>query len=181
MRASTRARFVFVLASASLAFGCVQQPQDGLDDQDPHSPGELIGFFSVSGKLADDSCGAESLQAPATWDFDVKLSREGSTLYWLNGREAITGDIDRSGKFSFQTHIDLPMTKPHGAVKGCTIVRSDAVSGSLEGDSALSATLTYAYSAAAGSDCAALPLGADGLPLALPCSLSYRLTGVGEN
>jgi len=177
MRASTRARFAFVCASAWLAFGCVQQPQEGLDDQDPHSPGDLIGFFSVTGKLADDSCGAESLNAPAKWDFNVKLSREGETLYWLNGREAIVGDINRKGAFSFETHLDLPMSEPHGAVKGCTVVRGDSASGSLVSDDTLSGTLTYAYDAKPGSDCSALPLGADGLPLALPCALSYRLSG----
>lgn len=177
MRASTRARFAFVCASAWMAFGCVQTPQEALDDQDPHSPGELIGFFSVTGKLDDDSCGAESLNAPAKWDFEVKLSREGSTLYWLNGREAIVGDINNKGAFAFETHIDLPMSAQHGAVKGCTVVRSDSASGSLTSDDSFTGTLSYAYSASSGSDCSALPLGADGLPLALPCALSYRLNG----
>jgi hypothetical protein len=177
MRASTRARFAFVFAAPCLALGCMQQPQEGLDDQDPHSPGELIGFFSVTGKLSDDSCGADNLGVPATWDFDLKLSREGTTLYWLNGREAITGDIDRKGAFSFQTHIDVRLSEQKGAVKGCTVVRSDVASGSLKNDDELSGTLSYAYSAGSGSDCATLPLGAEGYPLTLPCGFSYRLSG----
>jgi hypothetical protein len=177
MRAFTRVRFAFLCAISCVAFGCVQEPQEALDDQDPHAPGELIGFFSVTGKLADDSCGAESLNAPAKWDFEVKLSREGGTLYWLNGREAIVGDIDGKGAFSFATHLDLPMSEQHGAVKGCTVVRGDSASGSLVSNDTLSGTLTYAYDAKPGSDCSALPLGADGLPLALPCALSYRLSG----
>lgn len=177
MRASTRARFVFVCLVAAAASGCVQQPQEALDDQDPHSPGELIGTFSVTGQLGDDSCGADSLNAPAKWDFEVKLSREGDTLYWLNGREAIVGDIDRKGAFSFKTHLDLPMSDQHGAVKGCTMVRTDSASGSLSSDDSFTGTLTYAYDAKSGSDCSGLPLGADGLPLTVPCSLSYRLSG----
>lgn len=176
MRVFTPARFAFVLVASAVALACVQQPQESLDDQDPHAPGEQLGFFSVTGKLADDSCGAERLDAPATWNFDVKLSREGSTLYWLNGREAITGDIDRHGAFSFSTHLDLPMSEPHGAAQGCTIVRSDSASGSLDGDESFTGKLSYAYSAKPGTDCSALPLGADGLPLALPCALTYRLT-----
>ena len=177
MRAFTPARFAFVCAAASLGLGCMQQPQEGLDDQDPHAPGELIGFFSVAGKLGNDSCGADSLNAPAQWDFNVKLSREGSVLYWLNGREAITGDIDRNGTFSFATHLDLPMSTAQGAVKGCTVVRSDSAAGSLAGNDSFTGKLSYAYSAKTGTDCSALPLGADGLPLALPCSLTYRLSG----
>lgn len=177
MRASTLARFVFVGVAASLSLACMQQPQEALDDQDPHSPGELIGFFSVTGKIADDSCGADSLNAPATWDFTLKLSREGSTLYWLNGREAITGDIDRKGAFSFQTHLDMPLSTQHGAVKGCTVVRSDSASGTLDGEDSFIGTLSYDYNAKSGTDCSALPLGADGYPLALPCTFSYRLSG----
>lgn len=132
-------------------------------------------MFQVTGKLAHDDCGAESLNAPSKWSFHVKLSREGDTLYWLNGREAIVGDIDKSGAFSFETHLDLPMSEAHGAVKGCTIVRSDRATGDV--DSSLSATLTYAYAAKAGSECETLPLGVNGLPLALPCTLSYSLSG----
>jgi len=91
---------------------------------------------------------AESLSAPAKWDFQVKLSREGSTLYWLNGREAIVGDIDKSGRFAFETHLDVPLADTHGAAKGCTIVRSDSASGALDNaESSFKGALTYAYAA----------------------------------
>jgi hypothetical protein len=150
------------------------------DPQDPHQPGEAVGFFSVIGKLGDDTCGAESLSAPQTWTFQVKLSREGSTLYWLNGREAIIGDIDSSGRFGFETHLDLPLAEKHGAAKGCTIVRRDSASGTLASSSeSLKGELSYAYEATSDSDCSEFTLttGTSGLPLALPCSMSYALTG----
>lgn len=147
-----------------------------MENQDPHQPGKALGAFSVSGKLGQDTCGADSLAAPAKWDFEVKLSREGSTLYWLNGREAIVGDIDKSGHFGFETHLDLPLAETHGAAKGCTVVRSDSASGSLDSaESSFSGSLSYAYAATVESDCSALPLGSSGLPLALPCSLTYAL------
>jgi hypothetical protein len=174
MRAFTRA--LFVLFVATLCAGCVAPEDQPLDDQDPHQPGEALGAFSVTGKLGDDTCGADSLAAPSKWVFDVKLSREGSTLYWLNGREAITGDIDSHGRFGFDTHIDLPMSAQHGAYKGCTVVRTDSASGTLASKS-FTGALSYSYAQSPGSDCSALPLGSGGLPLALPCSLTYALSG----
>lgn len=177
MRAITRARCV--LCVAWLCSGCLAPDQAAEEHQDPHQPGEMLGAFSVTGKLGDDSCGADALSAPTNWDFNVKLSRDGSTLYWLNGREAIVGDIDQRGRFAFATHVDLPLSATRGAAKGCTIVRSDSAAGQLSAAQAgFDGSLSYAYAASPGSDCSALPLGADGLPLALPCSLSYRLSGV---
>lgn len=148
------------------------------EQQDPKAPGDVLGFFSVQGKLGDDSCGAESLSAPAKWSFEVKLSRDGNTLYWLNGREGIVGDIDKSGAFSFDTHIDLPFAARRGAAKGCTIVRRDLARGTLnESQTVLSASLTYAYEATKDSDCSEFTTGTAGMPEALPCKLVYSLEG----
>lgn len=177
MRALTRARRLLCFV-VCLASGCIQPSEQALDDQNPHQPGDALGSFSVTGRLKDDSCGAESLNAPARWTFDLKLSREGSTLYWLNGREAIVGDIDKSGHFAFDTHVDVTLSERHGAAPGCTLVRRDVASGTLSSSAAeLSGTLSYAYDAASNSDCSAYAIGTDGLPLALPCQLSYALDG----
>jgi hypothetical protein len=155
-----------------------EQDEQGEPLQDPHQPGDALGSFAITGKLRDDSCGADSLNAPATWDFQVKLSRKGTTLYWLNGREAIVGDIDQSGRFAFETHLDLPLAAKRGAAKGCTIVRRDSASGALASSAAsLSGKLTYSYDATSDSECSALVIGTDGLPLALPCQMTYALKG----
>ena len=178
MRASTRVRCFLWVACACATVGCVQPGDQTEDNQDPHQPGELLGFFSVTGKLGDDTCGAESLSAPPTWSFQVKLSREGTTLYWLNGREAIVGDIDSHGAFAFETHLDLPLADKHGAAKGCTVVRSDSASGALtSSESSLQGKLSYAYAATSDSDCREFVTGTSGLPVALPCSMTYALTG----
>jgi hypothetical protein len=167
-----------LFACASALAGCVAPGEQTLDDQDPHQPGDALGDFAVTGKLGDDSCGADSLNAPSTWNFQVKLSREGNTLYWLNGREAIVGDIDKSGHFAFETHLDLPLAAKHGAAKGCTIVRRDSASGTLASSSAsLSGKLSYAYDATTDSDCAEFATGTSGAPLLLPCQMTYALTG----
>jgi hypothetical protein len=177
MRAVTRARSVlFVVAFA--AYGCVAPGEQELDDQDPRQPGDELGSFAMTGKLGADDCGADALNAPQTWSFQVKLSRNGTTLYWLNGREAIVGDIDKSGRFAFETHLDVPLSAKRGAAKGCTIVRRDSASGTLASSStSLSGKLTYAYEATSDSDCSAFITGTDGSPVALPCSMTYALTG----
>ncbi|RYZ06658.1 MAG: hypothetical protein EOO73_15280 [Myxococcales bacterium] len=176
MRAFTRA--LSLLFFVPLLTGCMQAGEQELDDQDPHQPGDAIGSFAVVGKLKDDSCGADNLSAPAKWSFNLKLSRKGSTLYWLNGREAITGEIDASGRFTFETRLEVPVSAPRGALKGCVMIRSDSASGALtSSDEELSGELAYAYSVAKGSDCSEYALGAEGQPLALPCALSYSLSG----
>jgi hypothetical protein len=177
MRAFTRA-LCFLFLAPCCACGCVQPGEQTQDNQDPHQPGEIIGFFSVTGKLSNDSCGAASLSAPDKWSFQVKLSREGNTLYWLNGREAIVGDIDKSGSFAFETHIDVPLAPKHGAAKGCTMVRRDSASGTLESSaSSLNGKLSYGYEATTDSDCSEFTTGTAGQPIALPCSLTYTLNG----
>jgi hypothetical protein len=177
MRASTRARLLLWFGSF-IACGCVDPSDQALDDQNPHQPGDALGSFVVAGKLGDDSCGAASLNAPERWSFDVKLSRLGSTLYWLNGREAIVGEIDASGHFAFESRVNVTLAQRHGAAKGCTLVRRDAASGKLsESAATLTGKLTYAYDATSDSECSEFAIGSDGLPLALPCRLSYSLDG----
>jgi hypothetical protein len=149
-----------------------------LGDEDPKEPGEALGFFSVDGKLTEDTCGAESLRAPEKWSFEVKLSRDGGAFYWLNGREAIVGEIDDAGRFGFQTHIDVKVAERRGAFKGCVMVRSDTASGALKkSDAELSGELSYAYGEKRGTDCSEFQTGADGMPSLLPCALTYSLTG----
>lgn len=154
----------------------MQAPE--LGDEDPKAPGEVLGFFSLSGALSEDTCGADSLSAPQKWSFEVKLSRDGSTLYWLNGREGIVGDIDESGSFQFETRVERALSERRGAAKGCTIVRRDIAKGSLsKASDALSLKLTYAYEQTADSECEAFVTGAEGAPQALPCRLTYSLSG----
>lgn len=163
---------------ACLAWGCLQVGEQTEDAQDSRQPGEQLGFYAVTGRLREDTCGAANLSAPTQWSFEVKLSRAGSTLYWLNGREAIVGDIDKTGSFSFDTRVDMPLSRPHGAVKGCTMTRRDSATGALtRADAAFAGDLSYSYAAAVDSECSEFATGAAGLPLALPCTLTYSLSG----
>lgn len=156
----------------------MQVGDQDVDAQDPHEPGDEIGTFAVTGKLKDDSCGAENLSAPAKWSFNLKLSRKGDALYWQNGKESIVGDIDSSGAFSFDTRVQVTLEAPKGAYKGCVMERRDAAKGTLKSsETVLAGVLSYTYDAKAGTDCTEFALGAEGQPVTLPCSLSYALSG----
>jgi hypothetical protein len=180
MRAFSRA---FWLLSCQLGClgGCANPGE--LGSEDPKAPGQPLGLYALSGELTADDCGAESLNAPSEWSFEVRLSRDRSTLYWLNGREAIIGQIDDDGSFEFETHLDLRLAEQRGAAKGCTVRRSDAAAGTLtQADHALSMKLSYGYAATTGSDCSELvgiaaPTNHEGAPQALPCSMTYTLAG----
>jgi hypothetical protein len=176
MRFSTRAFWLLSLG-AWLSSGCLEQPGE-TEQQDPKAPGEVLGFFGLSGSLSQDTCGAESLGAPDDWSFQVKLSRKKTALYWLNGKEGIVGDIDDKGQFSFETRVDTKLAERRGAAKGCTIMRRDSALGVIdEAKGSLSVQLSYAYAQSADSDCSEFIIGILGMPQALPCSMSYALSG----
>ncbi|HET9953725.1 MAG TPA: hypothetical protein VFQ61_04460 [Polyangiaceae bacterium] len=149
---------------------------------DAKIPGELLGTYDVSGQLKSDSCGAELLGAPNPWRFDLKLSRFERDLYWLNGREAIVGDIDADGTtFHFRTRIDVPLTPAAKGAAGCIVSRYDQADGKLvagDGDSvtAVTANLSFRYESKSGSECLEI-IGIPGGVQQLPCTLSYGLGG----
>lgn len=150
-------------------------------DRDSKIPGELLGTYSVSGQLKADSCGAELLGAPNPWLFDLKLSRFERDLYWLNGREAIVGDIDADDStFHFKTRIDVALTPAAKGAAGCTVSRYDQADGKLvaEGDTVTSVTanLSFRYEAKSGAECLEI-IGIPGGVQQLPCTLSYGLGG----
>jgi hypothetical protein len=149
---------------------------------DSKVPGDLLGTYSVTGRLARDDCGAELLGAPNPWRFDLKLSRFERDLYWLNGREAIVGDIEKNGtSFSFDTHVDVTIRPASANGRGgCVVSRRDRASGSLitDGDtvSGLTAELDFQYSPKNNDECVEI-IGLPGGVEQLPCRLGYDLSG----
>jgi hypothetical protein len=164
-----------VCAILLLCAGCVGRGQDA------HEPGDRLGTFHASGALTSDTCQAPILGVTSTWAFDVKLSREGSTIYWLNGEEAIPGNIAADGvSFGFVSGVDVPLQAAQGAQLGCTISRADSASGVLSSSSttdvaSFSVNMSFAYAAEVGSQCAGW-VGVQGGFATLPCRVSYSLT-----
>lgn len=146
---------------------------------DPHAPGEPLGTFAVAATLDESTCGAGALGAPERWEFEVRLSRSGGYLYWLNGREAIPGTLDRDGvSFSFESRVRVEVEPDRPGNAGCTVERSDRAEGELtpsgDGASGFDANLAYGYAAKVDSDCASV-IGVEGGFARLPCSIGYRL------
>ena len=169
MRRSVVCAFLF------LCGGCVGRGQDA------HEPGDRLGTYHVSGALKSDSCKAAVLGVSANWAFDVKLSRQDNTLYWLNGEEAIPGTIASDGRsFDFESGVAVPLAAAQGARPGCTIDRGDTGNGKLSSTSSdvksFSIDLSFDYAADSSSQCAGF-VGVEGGFASLPCAVSYSMTG----
>jgi len=148
--------------------------------QDAHEPGDRLGTYHATGKLVSDSCQAAVLGVSSDWQFDVKLSRESHTLYWLNGEEAIPGTIANDGvSFGFQSGVEVKLEAPRGTRPGCVIERSDSASGELSSSSTsdvprFNADMSFNYAVQRGSECAGF-VGVEGGFAGLPCKVSYTL------
>ena len=167
-------RLRVVCAILVLCAGCVGRGQDA------HEPGDRLGTFHAEGALTNDTCQAPVLGVTAEWAFDVKLSRQGDTLYWLNGQEAIPGTIAPDGlAFSFDSGVEVTLQPAQGARPGCVVLRSDAASGVLGSTTSdvptFSVDMSFGYAAKTGAECAGW-VGVEGGFRALPCAVGYRLT-----
>jgi hypothetical protein len=148
--------------------------------QDAHEPGDRLGTFHATGTLTSDTCQAAVLGVTNTWAFDVKLSREANTIYWLNGEEAIPGTIAADGtSFDFESDVEVTLQAAQGAQPGCTMIRADTANGVLSSSStdvsSFSVDMSFGYAVEAGSQCAGW-VGVQGGFAALPCRVSYSLT-----
>jgi len=167
-------RPLVVCAISFLCGACVGHGQDA------HEPGDRLGTFHVTGTLTTDTCQAPALLGETSqWAFDVKLSRDQSTLYWLNGEEAIPGAIAADGTgFSFESGVEVPLEAAQGARPGCTIVRSDNASGTLSSStsdvSAFSVNMSFGYAVESGSQCSAY-VGVQGGFASMPCRVGYAM------
>jgi hypothetical protein len=148
---------------------------------DAKVPGDLLGTYAVAGALSDSTCGEGALGSTADWNFDVKLSRFHEDIYWINGREVISGGIAPDGvTFSFSTRVEGEVASAGRGRAACVLSRSDSARGKLSSKTldveGFDATLTFAFEATDDSDCSGWIGSAEGTAT-LPCSMSYDLTG----
>ena len=168
------------LVLCSECLGCVGHAQDA------HEPGDRLGTYHATGKLVSDTCQAAVLGVTNDWQFDVKLSRETDTLYWLNGQEAIPGTIESNGtSFGFTSGVEVTLDPGNGTAvhPACVILRSDSASGVLSSKSTdvtgFTADMGFTYSVKPGTECAGyvgVQSGATDGFVSLPCKVSYSLT-----
>ena len=164
---------VLALVALSLT-ACLDKPYD------PDGPGDFIGAFSVDAELDVNTCGDGALDAPATWTFEVKLSRDVDLVYWWNSSaELVTGKLaSDKHSFSFETSVAVDMRDENSApwLPPCTVTRRDRCDGKIsDDDTTFIGKLSYDYSPTTGSDCTDLVTSDSPVFAALPCGMTYTL------
>jgi hypothetical protein len=147
--------------------------------KDPYNPGAPLGSYHVTGKLLANECG-DATSAPATWEFDIKLSRDGTTLYWVQGGLPVQGVLDANAhaKMTSSGTTKIHDADPRAGIGYCGITRDDTLDVTMAADDAsFVGTIAYRFSAADGSDCTdQLAMGGGPFPQ-LPCTTRYDLGG----
>jgi len=155
-----------------LALGCS-------GGKDPKIPGNELGTYHVTGHLGASSCGPGALGSSDLWEFDVKLSRDGHDLYWLNGKDVVPGRIAADGvSFAFDSRSVVQAEVAGKGKPGCTIVRTDKASGALHEQgtdvTGFDGLMRFGYTADPTSDCSDF-IGVEGGFDGLPCEMSYQV------
>lgn len=161
----------------------------GCSGTDKYSPGTKLGTFHVHAALASTSCGA----ARDPWEFDVRLSHDGSLLYWVQGGAPVQGRVDREGRATLEAEVveELRAADPKRRTTSCTVARKDRLTIALrDADGAEAAdpatatafagALVYTFAATDGSDCADQVAAGGGDFDALPCELHYDVTATSD-
>jgi hypothetical protein len=156
-------RFAVLIPLSSL-FGC-----------DGTSEGTL---FDVSAALTTSTCGSGAVDAKDSWDFQVRLKEDGTTLTW---DDVTTGTTSQGtigdGKFSVSDSNTYEVTAASAASEGCSVRRHDNCSGTTTIDkndklTKLEGDIVFKYSQATGYNCDSLIGASDGFD-DLPCEVDY--------
>jgi hypothetical protein len=171
------------LAWALLAGPWLAGCADIFGNKDAHQPGDVLGTYHVAAKRGANTCGDGALGNQEAWEFDVKLARGGSQIFWNNGAEIIDGTIDADEKsFHFDTGVLMNMrtAEDHG-LPACSIERTDQADGTLAATgtdvASFEGKLAFDFAPSAGSSCEDLIQGSTAILAALPCKIVYALTG----
>lgn len=185
-------RALLVFACALLCFSCDGGTQVGL------------GRFRIIAARGANSCGPQSGLFNASATFDVELKVGNGTLRWTpSSGETATGSWSASlHAFRVVLEQDAVAIPPDRRTQfvGCTIRRTDIIEGTISFDDAdasvtadasaqvdagttpvarsLTATETIVYGAVDGTDCRSLIGAGDGQLNAMPCNVTYALSGV---
>ncbi len=142
-----------------------------------HQPGTSLGTFSVTGALKTQTCGA-SMQSQVLdpWTFDVRLSRSGNQMFWLqDAAPALSGLVDAQGNVTF-TSTQVYDLRDGDAGKYCGVVRTDtfkAALGTSPSPTSFTGTISYHYELDQNADCGGLLSGQFDV---VPCDVGYDLT-----
>lgn len=170
-------RAVLCILAVVSAAGCSDMMAK---DGEGRTLGDDLGGFHVVATLEETSCGPGALGSTELWEFDVRLARDGSTLYWQNGEEPVSGRVVGETAFSFDSRSVVEVAPRRGAAPGCSITRLDSATGKLAGSGSdvrsFDGSLAYGYVPAQDSDCTSM-MGVEGGFEQLPCEIRYSMEG----
>jgi hypothetical protein len=140
-------------------------------------PGTMLGTYRVDAQSQTNSC---DLASPNPWQFDVQMSQDGALLYWswMDGNPPLSAPLTGQAATllaSQQANVD----GVDGGIGPCDMERDDTVTvtlGSGSPPATFTATINYAFSVAAGSNCSDQLAAAGGQYAALPCTVTYSAT-----
>src|SRR4029077_19994098 len=103
---------------------------------------------------------------------------DGSTLYWsfMDGRPLASGTITPAGVATITDTTTGNVDETEASLGPCTLQRSDDLELTL-GATSFTGTMTYGFTVTTGSDCTDQLTSAGGSYEALPCTVTYSLTG----
>lgn len=156
--------------------------------KDPYNPGESLGTFTVEAKRANASCG-EAQTPPDPWKFDVRLSQEGRTLYWIQGGAPVHGTLDANNRTEMKSADARTLREASKGRSACVVRREDALEATLTATAtaasapnqtkldvkSFSGKLAYRFIPEDGSDCQ--DMLENGTFAELPCEVSFTLAG----
>lgn len=160
---------------ALLAAACSGPPGAG------RTLGEDLGTFRVVATESRNTCGPGALGSRESFDFALDLSREHTELFW-NG--SVRGRVDASLAFEFRAEVRIELRAPRNADPGCTLRRSDEMTGVLQDEPSagivgFTGAMSYALASDAAEGCTSSELAASGLTI-VPCRLEYTLAAERE-
>jgi hypothetical protein len=143
-------------------------------------PGTNEGIYTVTAMLQGNACGP-GVEAPSPWKFNVELSQQASTLFWnsMDGSPLLQGEIASSAVSMTNSTDNIVDSTADGGPGPCEMNRHDVLTLDLTGSPprSFTGTLTYTFSVDTGSDCSDQMRSAGGQYTALPCTVSYTLSG----
>jgi hypothetical protein len=145
---------------------------------DTAMPGTPLGTFALSATPTTNTCGA-GVGVPATWSFNIELSKDADMVYWRQNGKLVSGAIGANRTAKIETGQTSVVEYPDAGVVGCVMTRSDTVTVTLPSDSdvtSVSGTISMVFSIVTGSDCSSQLAAFGGMYDVLPCTIDLSYT-----
>ena len=160
-----------VLATLAGPFGCGNP-----------TPGTVLGTYAVASALSADTCGSIVVASADPGPFTVTISNDRGVYYWFpsTGGTSTSGSMNAARTVTIDDTVVDNVDGTDAGVGPCTLQRNDALRFTLAaGASPGSFTGSYGFTMmpAAGSTCTDQLAAHGGSYAALPCTITYALTG----